>query len=174
MHLTYRVDDDSRLPAARAIIEAAMARHMPGFQYEVVIQSEPVRTFQVKVGDIFAIPLAEGHYALGVCRFVFQRYKGFTACRILDSLVPEPKLVGALPATAAFDPLFVWDHSIADGKWPIIGSTAVEPAPLMYRSAGGIYNGDEYLRPTDYTEDVPDLYLPGPVAVENQLREYFS
>jgi len=174
MHLRYRVDDDSRVPAARAQIEAAMARHMPGFQYELAVQSEPVRTFQVKVGDIFAIRLAERHYALGLCRFVFQRYKGFTACRILDALVPEPTLVGPLPPTAAFDPLFVWDHSVADGTWPIIGSTAVEPGPLMYRSAGGIYNGDEYLRPTDYTEDVPDLFLPGPVAVENQLREYFS
>lgn len=44
----------------------------------------------------------------------------------------------------------------------------------MYRSAGGIYNGDEYLRPTDYTEDVPNVCLPGPVAVEIQLREHFG
>lgn len=174
MHVTYHVDDDSRVPAARAKIEAAMALLMPGFQYEVAIQSVPVRTFQVKVGDVFAIPLAEGHYALGLCRFVFQRMSGLTACRIFDSLLAEPQLVGPLPSMAAFDPLFVWDNSIADGTWPILGSVQVEPAPLMYRSAGGIYNGDEYVRPDDYKEDLPNLYLPGAVAVENQLREHFG
>ena len=44
----------------------------------------------------------------------------------------------------------------------------------MYRSAGGIYNGDEYVGRTDYTEDVPDLLLPGPIAVEIQLRKHFG
>jgi hypothetical protein len=174
MHLNYHVDDDSRIAAARAKIDAAMAFHMPGFQYDVAIQSDPVRDFQVKVGDIFAIPLAERQYALGVCRFVFQRMKGLTASRVYDSLLREPQLAGPLPSTAAFDPVFVWDHSIADGTWPIIGSTLVEPGPLMYRSAGGIYNGEEYLGPTDYSEDVPNFYLAGPVAVENQLREHFG
>src|SRR5437660_1757177 len=59
MHLSYRVDDDSCVTAARAKIGAAMARHMPGFQYEVAIQKDPVRSFEVIVGDIFAIPLAK-------------------------------------------------------------------------------------------------------------------
>jgi Immunity protein 26 len=174
MDLTYRVDDDSRVAAARAKIEAAMALLMPGFEYKIAVQGEPVRTFQVKVGDIFAIPLAERQYALGLCRFVFQRMKGFTACRVFDTLVSEPKRDGPLPATVAFDPLFVWDHSIADGTWPIVGSTRVKKGPVMYRSAGGIYNGEKYIKATDYTEDVPDLYLPGPVAVQIQLREHFG
>jgi hypothetical protein len=174
MHLVFRVDEDSRVPAARAKIDAAMALMMPGFEYEVAAHGEPVRTFQVKVGDIFAIPLAESQYALGICRFVFQRYKGFTACRIFDGLVAEPKHVGPLPATAAFDPLFVWDHSIADGTWPIIGTVNFEAGPLMYRNAGGIYNGEECVGPDDYTTDLPKMYLPGPVAVEIQLREHFG
>jgi hypothetical protein len=174
MDLSFRVDDDSRVPAARAKIEAAMALMMPGFEYEVHEQSEPVRAFQIKVGDVFAIPLAESQYALGICRFVFQRMKGLTACRILAALVPEPKFVGPDSAAAAFDPMFMYDHSIADGAWPIIGSTAIGPAPLMYRSAGGIYNGEEYIGPTDYSEDVPDLCMSGPVAVENQLRKHFA
>ena len=89
-------------------------------EYEVAIQSEPVRTFQVKAGDVFAIPLAERQNAFGLCRFVFQTYKGLTACRIFDALMPEPKLVGPLPECAAFDALFVWDHSIADGTWPTL------------------------------------------------------
>jgi hypothetical protein len=174
MHLSYRVDDDSRVAAARAKIEEAMARHMRGFQYEVAIQSDEPTGIQVKAGDIFAIPLAEKHYALGLCTFIFQGYKGLTACRIFDALVHEPQLVAPLPATTALDPLFVWDHAIRDGTWPIVGSTDVEPAPLMYRSAGGIYNGDEYLRPDDRTEDLPNLYLASPLALRNQLREYFG
>jgi hypothetical protein len=174
MDLSFRVDDDSRVPAARAKIEAAMALMMPGFDYEVREQNEPVRTFQIKVGDVFAIRLAESQYALGICRFAFQRMKGLMACRILDGLVPEPIFVGPVCAATAFDPMFVYDHSIANGAWPIIGSTLVEPAPLMYRSAGGIYNGEEYIRATDYSEDVPDLYLSAPIAVENQLREHFG
>jgi hypothetical protein len=151
-----------------------MALMMPDFHYEVAVQSEPVRTFQAKVGDVFAVPLAERHYALGICRFVFQGYKGFVACRIFDSMVPEPKHIGPLPASVAFDPLFVWDHSIADGTWPIIGNAEIEEAPLMYRKAGGIYDGEEYLRPDDLTGHLPTMYLPGPVAVEIQLREHFG
>jgi Immunity protein 26 len=174
MDLSFRVDDDSRVPAARAKIEAAMALIMPGFEYEVAVQKEPVRTFQVKVGDIFAIPLAERQYAVGICTFVFQGYKGLTACRIFDGLVAEPKHLGDLPSTTAFDPLFVWDHSIADGAWPIIGHAEVETRPLMYCNAGGIYNGEEYLRPDDYKTDLPKMYLAGPVAAENQLRERFG
>jgi hypothetical protein len=175
MQLTYRVDDDFRIAAARAKIEAAMALLMPGFEYEVSVQGEPVRTFQVKVGDIFAIPLGERQFALGLCRFVFQSYQGLlTACRIFDTLVSEPQLVGPVPSTTAIDPLFMFDHSIADGTWPIIGSAAVDPGPIMYRSAGGLYNGDEYLKPTDYTENVPNLTMAGPVAVQTQLREYFD
>src|SRR5687767_10176829 len=51
MHLSFRLDDDSRLREARAKIEAAMALIMPGVEYEVGVQKEPVRTFQVKTGD---------------------------------------------------------------------------------------------------------------------------
>jgi hypothetical protein len=174
MHLSYRVDDDSRVAAARAKIEQAMARHMPGFQFEVAIQPDAATGRQVKVGDIFAVPLAENAYALGVCRFVFQRMKGLTACLIIGALVAKPQFAAPLPRTTAFDPLFVWDHALADGTWPIIGSTPVEPGPMMYRSAGGIYNGEEYLRPDDGKEDLPNLYLPGPVAVQIQLREHFG
>lgn len=174
MQLTFRVDSDSRVPAARAKIEAAMALIMPGFEYEVAVQNEPVRTLQLKVGDIFAIRLAEKKYAVGICRFVFQRYKGLAACRIFDGLVAEPKHVGDLPKTRAIDPLFVWDHSIADGAWPIIGHGEVEAGLLMYRNAGGIYNGEEYLKPDDYTTDLPKMYLSGPVAVEIRLREHFG
>lgn len=174
MDLSFHVDDASRLPVARAKIEAAMALLMPDFEYEVALQSEPVRTFQVKVGDVFAIRLAESRYALGICRFVFQRMKGLTACRILDALIPEPKFVGPVSAATGLDPIFVYDHSITDGSWPIVGTTAVESAPLKYRSAGGIYNGEEYNRVTDYSEDVPDLLVSGPVALENHLREHFG
>jgi len=174
MHLSFRVDDESRVPAARLKIDVAMALLMPGFEYKVAILGKLVRNFQITVGDSFAIPLAKGRYALGICRCVFQRMKGLTACRILDTLVPEPKFIAPDSSPAAFDPMFLYDHSIANGTWPIIGRTAVEMAPLMYRFAGGIYNGEEYIRPTDYSEEVPDLCSSGPVAVENKLRKHFG
>ena len=147
---------------------------MPGFEYEVATQGEPVRRFQVKAGDVFAIPLAERQYALALCRFVFQTYKGFTACRIFDAVVPEPKLVGPLPECAAFDPLFVWITPLPTEPGRSLDRAPVDPGPVIYRSAGGIYNGDEYVRRTDYTEDVPNLCLPGPVVVESQLRKHFG
>jgi hypothetical protein len=174
MHLSYRIDDNSFVPAARAKIETVMARHAVGIQYTISAHKEPARTFQVKVGDVFAIPLADKQFAMGVCRFVFQRMKGLTACQIFGSLLPGPQFVWPLPAAIAFDPLFVWDHSLANGAWPIVGNIQIEPGPLMYRSAGGIYNGDEYLRADDYMEDLPTLYLPGPVAIEIELRDHFG
>ena len=143
-----------------------MALMMPDFKYEVAIQNEPVRTFQVKLGDIFAIPLSERKYAVGICTFVFRRYKGLTACCIFDGLVAEPKHSGDLPMTIAIDPLFVWDHSIADGAWPIIGHAEVAARPLIYRNAGGIHNCEEFIKPDDYMTDLPNMYMSGPVAVE--------
>jgi hypothetical protein len=173
MDLSYRVNDDSRLAAARAAIDQAMAYHMPGVQYQVAIRSDTATGVQVRVGDVFAIPLTERAHALGLCTFVFQRLKGFIACRIFDVLVPQPRMVQPLPARAAFDPIFLATHSIADATWPIIGSAHIEPGPIMYRSAGGIYNGDDYLRPDDGSDELPKLLLAGPVAVQNQLRKYF-
>jgi hypothetical protein len=40
MHLTYRVDDESRVPAARAVIDEAMKTHMPDSQYQVRVHQE--------------------------------------------------------------------------------------------------------------------------------------
>jgi hypothetical protein len=37
MHLTYRLDDDTKVPTARAAIAEAMKVHMPDFQYRVAI-----------------------------------------------------------------------------------------------------------------------------------------
>src|SRR6266478_4630287 len=51
MHLSYRVDDDSRVVAARTKIEQAMARHMSDLQYEIAVESDAATRLQVKVGD---------------------------------------------------------------------------------------------------------------------------
>ena len=40
MHLTYRVNDEAEVAAARAVIDEAMKKHMPGFQYEVSAHNE--------------------------------------------------------------------------------------------------------------------------------------
>ena len=80
MNLTYRVDNDSRVPAARARIDAAMARHMPGFEYEVAMQSEPARKVPSQGRRCLCNPACREAKCPRVCRFVFQRYKGFTAC----------------------------------------------------------------------------------------------
>lgn len=40
MHLTYRVNSESEVPAARAAIDQAMKKHMPGVHYEVLADTE--------------------------------------------------------------------------------------------------------------------------------------
>ena len=40
MHLTYRVDTESALPAARTVVDEAMTRLMPGSRYEVTTYDE--------------------------------------------------------------------------------------------------------------------------------------
>ncbi len=40
MHLSHRVNNESEAPAARAAIDEAMKKHMPGVQYEVTAYSE--------------------------------------------------------------------------------------------------------------------------------------
>ena len=40
MHLSYRVNHESDVPAARAAIDKAMKEHMPGFQFEVTAHYE--------------------------------------------------------------------------------------------------------------------------------------
>ena len=40
MDLTYRVDNEPSIPIARAIIDDAMRKHMPSYQYEVKVLSE--------------------------------------------------------------------------------------------------------------------------------------
>jgi hypothetical protein len=40
MHLTYRVDDESRVAAGRAVIDEAMKTHMPGSQYQIRVHPE--------------------------------------------------------------------------------------------------------------------------------------
>jgi hypothetical protein len=41
MHLNYRVDDESAVPAARAVIEDAMKANMPAFRYTVQAHEQP-------------------------------------------------------------------------------------------------------------------------------------
>ncbi len=38
MDLTYRVDDDTQVPAAHALIAGAMKNHMPGLEYQVRVR----------------------------------------------------------------------------------------------------------------------------------------
>jgi len=40
MHLTYRVDSESSVPAARAVIDEAMKNHMPNFKYQIRVYHE--------------------------------------------------------------------------------------------------------------------------------------
>jgi hypothetical protein len=40
MHLTIRLDDESAVQAARAVIDGAMKAHMPGFQYTVKMHKQ--------------------------------------------------------------------------------------------------------------------------------------
>jgi hypothetical protein len=128
---------------------------------------------RIKVGDVFAIPLADRRYALGLCLFVFRDFKNCIACRIFDAVVDAPQMVEPMPSNAVADPLFMGKQIITAGTWPIVGRMTVANSPMLFRVADGKYKGDEYVGPTG-DEELPNLEAYGPVAVQNLLRSRFG
>lgn len=128
---------------------------------------------RIKVGDVFAIPLADQRYALGLCIFVSRRFKNCIACRIFDAVVDTPQMVEPMPSYALAEPLFMGKQIITAGTWPILGKMALTNSPLLFRVAVGTYDGDEYVGPAG-NESSPNLEAYGPVAVQNLLREHFG
>jgi hypothetical protein len=128
---------------------------------------------RVKVGDVFAIPLAEHTYALGLCTFVFRNFKNCIACRIFNAVFDAPMIVAPMPAAVAFDPLFMGKQIITAGTWPIVGNVEFEQRPMIFRVAVGKYHGDGYVGPAD-EDDLPEFLVYGPVAVQQLLRHYFA
>jgi hypothetical protein len=128
---------------------------------------------RIKVGDVFAIPLADQSYALGLCTFVFRDFKNCIACRIFDTVVDAPKMVEPIPLKIVVDPLFMGKQIIMAGTWPIVGKMTVGEPPMLFRVADGKYNGDNYVGPAG-NENLPNLEAYGPVAVQNLLRSRFG
>jgi hypothetical protein len=127
---------------------------------------------RIKVGDVFAIPLADQRHALALCTFVFRDFKNCIACRVFDVVVDAPKLAEPPPAETAVDLLFMGKQIITAGTWPIVGKMDVSKTPMLFRVADGKYNGDDYVGPAG-DEHLPNLEVYGPVAVQNLLREHF-
>jgi hypothetical protein len=128
---------------------------------------------RIKVGDVFAIPLADQRYALGLCIFVFRDFKNCIACRIFDDVLDGPKMVEPMPPKVAFDPLFIGKQNITAGTWPIVGKMDAGNSPMIFRVADGKYDGDNYVGPVGH-EVLPNLEVHGPVAVQNLLRRRFG
>lgn len=127
---------------------------------------------RVKVGDVFAIPLAEKTYALALCIFVFRDFKNCIACRVFDAVTDSPEMVDPMPSIIAFDPLFMGKQLITAGTWPIVGKMETGNPRMVFRVADGKYDGDNYVGPIG-NESLPNLEAYGPVAVQNLLRRRF-
>jgi hypothetical protein len=132
----------------------------------------PVRA-RIKVGDVFAIPLGEGAYALAACTFVFRHFKNGIACRVYDAVVEAPKMIEPMPNKIAFDPLFMGKQIITAGTWLIVGKVSPDIAPVVFRVAVGKYVGDNYVGLAG-DEELPEMRAHGPVAVQIVLRRHFK
>ena len=128
---------------------------------------------RIRVGDVFAIPLAEEKYALALCLFVFRDFKNCIACRVFDAVVDSPKVGGPMPSKIAFDPLFMGKQIITAGTWPIVAKMETGNPRMVFRVADGKYDGDNYVGPIG-SESLPSLEAYGPVAVQNLLRRRFG
>jgi hypothetical protein len=128
---------------------------------------------RIKVGDVFAVPLGDQQYALGVCTFVFRHFMNCIACCVFDAVVDTPKMVDPVPSNIAVDPLFMGKQIITAGTWPIVGKIDADNTPMVFRVADGKYNGDDYVGPVG-KEILPNLEVYGPVAVQNLLRRRFG
>jgi hypothetical protein len=124
---------------------------------------------RIKVGDVFAIPLADQRYALALCTFVFRDFKNCIACRVFDAAIDGPNMVDPMPSNVAVDPLFMGKQIITAGSWPIVGKMDSGNRPMVFRVADGKYDGDNYVGPIG-NEVLPSLEVYGSVAVQNLLR----
>jgi hypothetical protein len=131
----------------------------------------PVKV-RLKVGDVFAIPLADNKYGLALCTFVFRDFKNCIACRVFDAVTDEPKILDPMPLEIVIDPLFMGKQIISAGTWPIVGKMTVG-APVAFRVAGEKFIGDNHVGPAG-TEALPELLAYGSVAVQNLLRRRFG
>ena len=128
---------------------------------------------RIKVGDVFAIPLADQKFALGVCTFVFRDFKNCIACRVFEGVHDAPTMAEPMPSKVAVEPLFMGKQIITAGTWPIVGKLDAGNPSMMFRVADGKYNGDTYVGPIG-NEVLPNLEVYGPVAVQNLLRRRFG
>ena len=128
---------------------------------------------RIKVGDVFAIPLADQKYALALCTFVFHAFKNCIACRVFDNVFDAPKMMEPMPPNVAFEPLFMGKQIVAAGTWQIVGKMDAGNEPTVFRVADGKYSGDQYVGPVG-NESLPNLEAYGPVAVQDLLRRHFG
>lgn len=73
------------------------------------------RRVRAKIGDVVAIPLREGR------GFVFGRVLRDASLQVFDIVRPEARPVPDLSAAKTLLSVGVFDTSIRDGSWPVVG-----------------------------------------------------
>ena len=127
---------------------------------------------RLKLGDVFAIPLTGELVALATCTYVFRSFKNCIACEILDRPLRNAEHLPWSDDSEVVCSLFMGKQVLTAGMWPVVGRRLVSGTPPRFRVADGVYSGDEYVG--EWTgEDLPELVVFGPVAVQEELRKAF-
>lgn len=106
----------------------------------------PKRTINAKRGDVVAIPSDGGSYHLAVVLVARNRFG--TALGILRGKLRFPRIGGQDRYQARARPLYVDDHLIRNGAWPIVdhvdGLLSLFPdEPEIYHAPDQLWPGDQ-------------------------------
>ena len=134
-------------------------------------------------GDIFLIPMQDGRFA--VCQIVcalrgrFKKAFSFGVMSIQRdetvSLKDGEFLVYSFGQRKS-SVIFTSPKLLKDGTWSIIGNVPLTPAKKelqVFQCAGGVYNGDEFIRmvpPEEYSRYIT-MGVAGFELVQNHLLE---
>ncbi|MCG8710981.1 immunity 26/phosphotriesterase HocA family protein [Brenneria sp. 4F2] len=135
-----------------------------------------------KEGDIFAIPLSNGKYA--ICQIIFSpkgKFKQVIAFCLLfiqnDETFNKNGLLNPMSIDKfgkAIKVIFTGNQKISNGLWKIVGYTNLseEKKKLrVFNYAGGLYNGEEEIRriPVSEYPNYATMGVSGFELVDNLL-----
>jgi hypothetical protein len=138
------------------------------------------RRVQLRVGDLFLVPIDEARVALGQAAALYGQHAYFFAVFELVMHTENVAVDLALASPVSFMALS-FDAKVAAGDWPIIGNRAVDPAwPLpAYKEIVSVLGRVEIVdhsgtrrRPARGTEAewVPNRTIVAPIRIERAVR----
>ena len=132
-----------------------------------------------RVGDIIAIPVNEGAFALAAVTYVSKYFKNCIAVGIFPNLIQDISAPVVMPNRFELYPLFTGKQAVAAAIWPRVAHLPLPSpydTPPEFVAADEIYKGDTPLRiaTPDDLKSVPKLLAYGCTAVESKLKRHFN